>query len=318
MFIEIRNPGHKLRISNGLLEIQEPQSSSDSAEPRRMFRIPPKDLKGLVIETPQTLISAAVIVRLTEAGVPIVLCDEGHKPTAEVSSAWGAQGAERAKLLRAQVLLRADTKARLWKQIVRQKLKLQSATLDLLAAGDGAARLRRLAEEVRPGDPENREATGAQIYWRALMGRSFLRRDTEDNTNALLNYGYAVLRSALLRRLHESGLHPAFGIHHANDENPGNLADDLLEPFRPAVDRLVHLLRQRDDDTQLTPALKSCLAELPNYPVNVGGQWMLLTNAMLETTRSHAAILSGERNRHTLPEQLEEPKKCPTPGDPCG
>ena len=51
-----------------------------------------------------------------------------------------------------------------------------------------------------------------------------------------LNYGYAVLRNAIIRAAIMAGFQPAFGIHHDNYLNAFDLADDLIEPWRPMVD----------------------------------------------------------------------------------
>lgn len=315
MMIEITTAGCHVGISNGLLEVQ-----SRGGAP---YRLPPAEVTRLVVETPHTTVTAAALLALAEAGVAVLFCDGRHRPGAEVFSALGSGSGLRAELLRAQVLLRADTRRRLWKQVVRAKLLRQAETLDLLADGRGAARLRHLAREVAPGDPANREAAGAQVYWSTLLGPGFQRcahtGETGGAGNALLDYGYAILRAVTLRALHAAGLHPAFGIHHASADNPGNLADDLLEPYRPAVDRLVvTLLRDAERPMGLSPTLKLRLAELPGYPVGLAGQEMRLANAMLETCRGHALILRREARRAVLPDRLGGPDQCPMPGAPCG
>lgn len=318
MLIEIRNAGCQLRIHNGLLEITAPAGGPDQPPPRP-WRIPPADVTRLVLETPRATLSPSVLTELARHGVPVLLCDSAHRPAAEVTAALGSGSGRRAELLRAQVLLRADTRRRLWKRIVQAKLLMQAEALGRVAGGAGAERLRRLAQGVAPGDPKNHEATGAQIYWPALMGARFRRGGAPPVANALLDYGYAVLRALTLRALHDAGPHPAFGIHHKGADNPGNLADDLLEPYRPAVDRLVRrLLDDEAPEDGPTPAHKARLAELGGYPVRLAGQEMQLRNAVLETCRSHAEVLRRTARDHRLPDSLGEPEQCPMPGAPCG
>lgn len=318
MLIEIRNAGCRLRIHNGLLEITPPAAPGGDAPPARPWRIPPDQVTRLVLETPRATLSSAVLAELARCGVPILVCDNAHRPAAEVSAAEGSGTGRNAALLRAQVLLRADTRRRLWKRVVQAKLLMQAETLGRSAGGAGAERLRRLARGVQPGDPKNHEATGAQIYWPALMGTQFRRGGEPLVANALLDYGYAVLRAMMLRALHEAGPHPAFGIHHAGADNPGNLADDLMEPYRPAADRLVRRLMDEAPDDGPTPVHKARLAELGGYPVRLAGQEMQLRNAVLETCRSHADILRRTARDLRLPESLGEPEQCPMPGAPCG
>jgi CRISPR-associated protein Cas1 len=94
-----------------------------------------------------------------------------------------------------------------------------------------------MARLVGSGDPDNVEARAARAYWSRLWS-NFRREDEADLRNALLNYGYAVLRACVARALVGIGFLPAFGIHHASVTNAFNLADDMLEPFRPFIDLL--------------------------------------------------------------------------------
>lgn len=316
MLIEIRSPGCHVHIVNGLLEVVPGRTGREAGQ--SPFRVPPGDVTGVVVEAPQTTLSAAALVALAAEGVRVLLCDDRHQPALELQPADGSGSAHGVALLKAQILLRQDTRKRLWRDVTRAKIRLQAEALDALVGGDGAARLRRIADAVKPGDPDNREAAASQIYWPALMGRGFRRGVDGDSINARLNYGYAILRSIVLRALHESSLHPGFGLHHSNRDNPGSLADDLMEPYRPAVDSLVYFIRTDDAGHSLTPACKQHLAELSGYPVYLNGQWMRLANAVTDTCRSHAAVLRRERKALELPQSLGRPEKCPTPGAPCG
>ena len=135
-----------------------------------------------------------------------------------------------------QAALGAPLKKRLWQKIVRAKILNQAAALAALGR-DCAQPLREMARRVGSGDPANTEARAARHYWGQLFAE-FRREDTADRRNMLLNYGYAVVRSGVARALVAAGFLPALGLSHASASNAFNLADDLVEPFRPFVDVL--------------------------------------------------------------------------------
>lgn len=84
---------------------------------------------------------------------------------------------------------------------------------------------------------EAAEALAAKEYF-ACYPEYFNRRE-ENPVNSGLNYGYAVVRSAIARNLVAVGFHPTFGLHHRSQLNAFNLADDLIEPYRAIVDIVV-------------------------------------------------------------------------------
>jgi CRISPR-associated protein Cas1 len=135
-----------------------------------------------------------------------------------------------------QVNLSGPLKKRLWQTLVRKKIENQADNLAI--CGQDATALRALVHLVGSGDPDNTEARAARAYWPRLFA-DFIRDDDSDKRNALLNYGYAVVRSAVARALVAVGLVPAMGLYHASMTNAFNLADDIVEPFRPFVDRQV-------------------------------------------------------------------------------
>jgi CRISPR-associated protein Cas1 len=135
-----------------------------------------------------------------------------------------------------QVAMSAPLKKRLWQRIVRAKIENQAAALAAVGGG-GATSLREMTRHVGSGDGSNVEARAARYYWTKLWPE-FRREDEGDRRNKLLNYGYAVIRSGVARSLVASGLLPSFGLKHASVTNAFNLADDVVEPFRPFVDML--------------------------------------------------------------------------------
>lgn len=147
----------------------------------------------------------------------------------------------------------------LWRRIVIAKIRWQAAVLE--ANGVSASAFDLLARRVGSGDPDNVEAQAARRYWPLLMGQDFRRDRDADGVNALLNYGYTVLRSLCARAVVASGLHPSIGVHHANRTNAMALADDLIEPFRPLVDALTLRLVAHGAQT-VTPEAKRAFAGL--------------------------------------------------------
>jgi CRISP-associated protein Cas1 len=135
-----------------------------------------------------------------------------------------------------QIEAALPVKKRLWQTIIRAKIENQAAALDACGRPGGGA-LRAMARLVGSGDPDNVEARAARDYWGRLF-ENFARGDGADRRNGMLDYGYAVVRAALARALVACGLLPCIGLRHASASNAFNLADDMLEPFRPFVDRL--------------------------------------------------------------------------------
>jgi CRISPR-associated protein Cas1 len=166
------------------------------------------------------------------------------------------------KVMRAQLDISLPTQKRLWQTIVQQKIRNQAAVLARHADVDRDARsLLAMADDVRSGDVDNLEGQAAQRYFRALWGDDFTRNQPRF-VNAALNYGYAVIRAAIARSLVAYGFLPAFGVHHHSEQNAFNLADDLIEPYRPLVD--AHVLRSwpLEPERELSPKDKQQLIAL--------------------------------------------------------
>ena len=145
--------------------------------------------------------------------------------------------------IRAQTLAPASLRNRIWRDLIRAKLANQSAILTACRPKDPAAlkaasAIHAMNKRVKPGEPENGEALAAQNYWPRLFP-GLVRSNDDDGRNAWLNYAYAIMRSAIARELAALGFELALGVHHQRELNPQNLADDMIEPFRPLYDRIV-------------------------------------------------------------------------------
>lgn len=198
--------------------------------------IPLTDLAVVVVSHPQVTYTQAVLSGLAEAGGTFVACNGKNLPVGIFLPL--VNHCTQAERFTAQAQASEPTRKRLWQQLVRAKIRAQADTLDQLYGTDHG--LKALLPLVRSGDPSNVEARAARRYWPRLFANMNFRRHREDeDQNLLLNYGYAVLRAIIARAICAAGLHPSLGLHHHNRYNPYCLADDLMEPFRPTVDRSV-------------------------------------------------------------------------------
>lgn len=225
--VDIETDGLFLAVHRGFLTV--------SAAGEEKGRIPLDDIGALIVHAHGTVWSNAVMVRLSERAVPVVVCGANHAPVACVWPLEGhhAQGAR----MRAQIGASKPLVKQIWRQVVAAKIRMQGHVL--AGAGKEAGAFDLLARKVRSGDPDNVEAQAARRYWKALFGTDFSRDRTSGGANALLNYGYTVLRAVVSRAVCAAGLHPTIGVFHANRTNAFALSDDLMEPYRPLVDQKV-------------------------------------------------------------------------------
>jgi CRISPR-associated protein Cas1 len=215
----------RLRFADGQIIV-----SQDGGETRLAL----EDLAWVVIDTPQASLTAALLSACMLAGIVIIITDARHMPN---GIALPFHTHHRQAAIAALQLGAGDgLRRRLWQTLVRAKITNQAAVLE--RCGGDSTVLRAMAGLVRPGDTDNVEARAARHYWGGLFS-NFVREDASDPRNAMLNYGYAVLRGAVARGLVGAGFLPSVGLHHASQLNPFNLADDLIEPFRPIVDLAV-------------------------------------------------------------------------------
>jgi CRISPR-associated protein Cas1 len=267
--VDVATDGRHLSAYRGFLVVSEGKVE--------VGRIPLDDIAAVIVHAHGITWTTSLIAALAERGAPVVLCASNHAPVAVCLPLEGhhAQNAR----LRAQWDAPKPLQKQLWKQVVVAKIRWQGAVLAAFDKEAGA--FDTLARNVGSGDPDNVEAQAARRYWPLMMGTEFRRDRGADGANAMLNYGYAVLRSLAARAVVAVGLHPSIGIHHANRANAFALADDLMEPFRPLVDALtVHLLA--GGATEVTPDVKRVFAKLIAFDLEENVQ---TTTASMATTR---------------------------------
>ncbi len=236
-------------------------------------RVPVEDLGVVILQHPAIVISQAAIIACQQQGVVIVFCDACHLPYSVLLPLSDGHTLH-TKIMREQIAISQPTKKRLWQQIVQQKINQQCETLKIF--NKNSIQLDRLAKQVKTGDGGNHEAQAAQKYWLLLMGGGFRRDRAAEGVNALLNYGYAIIRAMVARAIVGSGLHPSLGLHHRNQYNGLCLADDLMEPFRPWVDRIVYRIARQQENPAISRETKAMLLQLLSQDVHWGGRIMPL------------------------------------------
>jgi CRISPR-associated protein Cas1 len=240
--VELASEGGRVGLERGFLTV---------ATPSRTGRIAIDDVEAVIASAQGLTYSNAALAALAERGAPLVICGKNYTPAAILLSLDGHY--EQGHRIAAQATAGKPLCKQLWAQLVRAKIVAQAQLLARF--GHSTARLSRLAENVRSGDPDNCEAQAAQAYWPVLMGADFRRDRDNGDINAFLNYGYAVLRAAAARAIAGSGLHPSLSIHHQSRGEAFRLADDVMEPFRPAVDMMAKTLWEAGE-RELTPPVK--------------------------------------------------------------
>ncbi len=248
-----------------------------------------EDVAYIVLDTPQATLTTALLAACMEHGIAVVVTDPAHHPSGLLLPFHRHH--RQAAVAALQVAASAPLRKRLWQALVRAKIANQAAALDAVGAGGGEP-LRAMAALVGSGDPRNVEARAAREYWRRLFAR-FRRDDGQDRRNQLLNYGYAVMRAVVARALVASGFLPCFGLHHASEANPFNLADDLLEPFRPFVDVLAWELA-RGGGEALSVEDRQALAGVAMRTAAIGEE---TTTLLLAAERSAASLILAIEGR---------------------
>lgn len=250
--------------------------------------IPFVDLAAVVASHRQVTVTQAALSSLAEAGAAFISCNEKMMPAAMLLP-LAAHYSQTERFVR-QAALAAPRRKRYWQAVVRAKIRAQAMVLHRARGGD--AGLLAMSGRVQSGDTGNLEAQAARRYWTHLFADpAFRRSNDEDFRNGMLNYGYAILRAATARAICAAGLHPSFGLHHANKMNPFVLADDLMEYWRPAVDWIVFCMQPGPLDSDRKRELIGAITA--RYRVE--GESRTLFDLLARTAQSLAlAILSGE------------------------
>ncbi len=262
----------KTRIS---IRFFDDDDSGDGNSDALFFPI--EDAAWIILDNNHSTLSARLISACMEAGTPIIFSDNRHHPCG-IALPFHQHYAQ-TEVSRLQIGLSLPFKKRLWMQIVRAKIINQAQTLTYQQHRD-AGMLAKMAGTVQSGDPKNVEARAARFYWSRLF-ENFSRGNEHDLRNAMLNYGYACIRAAIARAIVATGFIPSIGLHHDGHLNPFNLVDDLIEPFRPIVDRaVVEQMTGRHDGTDtLSLEDRQEMAAVLTREIVISGQQTTMLNA---------------------------------------
>jgi CRISPR-associated protein Cas1 len=265
--------------------------------------VPLEDMAVLLIEHQQVNLTAMLLSACAERQIAVITVDETHHPNGILLSHLPHSRA--VKVMRAQIAMSQPRKKRLWQQIVKQKIANQSAVLTHHGHETAARRLAQLSLDVRSGDRENAEGQASQLYFPVLLGTGFSRKQSRFH-NAALNYGYAIIRAAIARSLVAYGFLTAMGLHHHSEQNCFNLADDLIEPFRPLLDHYLLQHFPEEEGERLEPLHKRILVNILHQdislptPTGESGRFSLLS-AVEAVVISLSQALRNDKARLRLP-----------------
>ncbi len=288
----------RLRLADGQMIIGQEDGE---------VRLPLEDTAYIVVDTPEVSLTSALISACMEAGIAILFTDHRHMPSGLTLPFHRHH--RQAAIAALQLECSLPLKKRLWQAVIVAKIENQAAALKITSQ-NGAQAVAAMARQVGSGDPDNVEARAARQYWSQLFN-DFVRDGPDDYRNKALNYGYAVLRAGIARALVASGFLPALGLHHASASNPFNLADDLIEPFRPFIDVLVWELAEKGTrrEGDLSRADRQTLAGSPMGNAIVGGETVSILVAMEKAAESLVRAMEASTPAILfLPHLLRGPK----------
>lgn len=299
-FLDISREGVRLRLESKRLRVEKISGDSGVG---LLATFPLADLDAVVMAQGKTMVSGLALAGLAKEGCGVVVCDEKFLPVGMLLPLTGHT--TRAERFRAQADAPLALRKQLWKSIVKAKIHNQGTLLRELTGDDGG--LLSMAGKVKSGDSGNLEAQAAQRYWKRLFPRRekpFVRnRDAEDE-NALLNYGYAVLRASTARAVCAAGLHPGLGVYHHNRYDAYCLADDLMEPFRPLVDGVVAAYGEMwgmESRPRVDAVFKNALIFELGSRFRVGGERRTLFDILGHAASSMAKTFLGVKSELYMP-----------------
>lgn len=275
------------------LVIRSAENSDEDKKNDIIKTIPIEEIGLVVIDDSQITLTSRLIESLLEENVAIITCNSKHLPVGLMLSLIGHSVQN--ERIRLQLATSLPLKKSLWQQTIEYKIRNQAAVLKYVTNED-AKNMLVWAGSVKSGDSDNLEARAAAFYWKNIFTDcpEFIRGQYEDYPNNLLNYGYAILRGIVARALVASGMLPVIGINHHNRYNDYCLADDIMEPYRPYVDKLViNIMKSHPAEHELTKDIKAKLLSIPVLDVEIDGHTSPLMVAATTTTASLFKCFQG-------------------------
>lgn len=263
--------------------------------------IPIEDLGVVLLDHPQITITHGAMSALLENNCAVITCNASHMPIGLMLPLEG--NSIQSERFSDQINASLPLKKQLWQQTVACKIRNQAEVLHQLRKTE-VQNMRAWVNQVKSGDSDNLEARAAAYYWRNMFPDipDFVRDREGVYPNNLLNYAYAILRAVIARALVSSGMLPTLGIHHHNRYNAYCLADDIMEPYRPYIDRLVvQIMKKYPFSEELDTSLKKELLVIPALDVTIDGQRRPLMVAASQTSASLYKCFRGELRKITYP-----------------
>lgn len=299
------NPAY-LSLKNSQLVIKLPEvvlsnNLTESFKKEAVKTIPIEDIGVVVIDNKQITFTSGLMESLLANNCSIITCDSNRMPTGLMLPLVG--NSTQTERFRNQIEASAPLKKQLWQQTVQAKIENQAFVLENYC-GATVKNMLTWAKDVKSGDPDNYEARAAVYYWANIFPsiEGFVRNREGEPPNHLLNYGYAILRAIIARSLVASGLLPTLGIFHKNKYNAYCLADDIMEPYRPFVDKLIlDIMSKHRDISEITKEIKMDMLGIPVLDVVINNQRSPLMIAASQTTASLARCFMGESRKITYP-----------------
>lgn len=300
------NPAY-LSLRDGQLVIKIPEIQNSKGvlkelKEKSVITRPIEDIGVLVINNRQVTVTSAVLDALLANNCAVITCDARSMPVGLLLPLYG--NTTQSERFRVQIDASLPLKKQLWQQTIQYKIINQAAVLSECTDAETHC-MKVWAADVRSGDPQNVEAKAAAYYWKNIFRdvTGFTRDREGTPPNNMLNYGYAILRAVVARSLVSSGLLPTLGIHHHNRYNAYCLADDIMEPYRPYVDRLVvNIMARYGHDMALTREIKMQLLSIPTIDVKIGGKRSPLMVGVSQTTASLYKCFCGKSRKISYPE----------------
>lgn len=263
--------------------------------------VPVEDIGVVILDNQQITITTALLMALMENNAAVLTTNWQHLPEGLLLPM--AEHHAFTEKVRTQFEASEPLRKNLWQQTVKAKINNQAALLELM--GVNVDNMHYWSDSVKTGDPDNYEGRAAAYYWKNLFEDNpvFKRGRYEAPPNNLLNYGYAILRAVIARNLVASGMMTFWGIHHRNKYNPYCLADDIMEPYRPYVDKIVlDILNDDVEIEELTTEIKKRLLVIPAIDIHIDGQKSPLMVGAQRTTASLMQCFEGTIRKIIYPE----------------
>ena len=295
------NPAYlSLKMKQMVVRIPQKDDGDLPSEEDMVRTVPIEDLGLIILDNKQITITQGLIDALIENNCALITCDSKRMPVGLMLPLAG--NTIQNERFRSQLDSSLPLRKQLWQQTIEAKIRNQAAVLRYVT-GMEHKNMIKWSDSVRSGDADNMEARAAVYYWKTIFPNDpcFIRDREDEGANALLNYGYAILRAVVARALVGAGLLPTLGIHHHNRYNAYCLADDIMEPYRPYVDKLVVEMLEDGAEDKLNATNKVKLLNIPVIEVKINEKRSPLMIAVSQTVSSLVKCFRGDCRKLIYP-----------------